>query len=92
MLESSFLEQKFQIRHFRKFTNFCGRKLFFPPEKAIVLVVTLAALILFIMQLSSLPGFDEKEIQNSFEVQVIEAVRNKNNRKCHFEHFLVRSF
>ena len=39
----------------------------------IVLIVTVAAIILFIIQLTSLPSFDKSmilEIQNSFEVQV----------------------
>ena len=41
--------------------------------KVIVLIVTVAAIILFIIQLTSLPSFDKSmilEIQNSFEVQV----------------------
>ena len=37
----------------------------------IVLIVTVAALILFVIQLMGLPALDKSMIQNSFEMQVL---------------------
>ena len=51
----------------------CKTKKCWTQTKVIVLIVTVAAIILFIIQLTSLPSFDKSmilEIQNSFEVQV----------------------
>ena len=50
-----------------------NKKKCWTQTKVIVLIVTVAAIILFIIQLTSLPSFDKSmilEIQNSFEVQV----------------------
>ena len=68
----------FKQYHYWKCFNIKQKKCW-TQIKVIVLIVTVAAIILFIIQLTSLPSFDKSmilEIQNSFEVQV-RAVRSR---------------